>query len=177
MRHCEVRSNLYTLQSGFEYRRALNCRLGCYFVLIQSNQRSSHQKCFFSHSAFTLQIGQNHGLLNLTSNRSLMSHASARFANAPTAAHPTMFCPFSPEAYLLTGKEKRPSPCIYRAPELKTSDLELKTHNPTATTSGSGLTTLFGLLASPQLDKQQSTGFRLRPKTVRRYSTFGGTSG
>jgi hypothetical protein len=37
-------------------------RKGCYFVLIQSNQKSSRQKCFFAHRAFALQTGQNHGL-------------------------------------------------------------------------------------------------------------------
>ena len=46
----------------YGYRKALNCRWGCYFVLIQSNQRSSQQRGFFTHKAFALQINQNHGL-------------------------------------------------------------------------------------------------------------------
>jgi hypothetical protein len=39
--------------------------LGCYFVLIQSNQKSSQQKCFFALKASALQIRQNQGCKQL----------------------------------------------------------------------------------------------------------------
>ncbi|MGF7038411.1 hypothetical protein [Mucilaginibacter lappiensis] len=72
--------------------------------MIQSNQRSSQQKCFFAHKAFALQTSQNHGLLNLAATSFAQSSASARFANAPAITQSIMFCPLSAEAYLLTGR-------------------------------------------------------------------------
>ncbi|WP_143013920.1 hypothetical protein [Mucilaginibacter sp. OK268] len=57
------------------------------------------------HIAFAPQSSQNHGLLNLTSNRSHYSPASARFANASAVTQATIFCPLSSEAYLLTEKK------------------------------------------------------------------------
>ena len=43
--------------------------------------------------SFTLQISQNHGLLNLTSTSFAQSSASARFANAPAATQATIVLP------------------------------------------------------------------------------------
>jgi hypothetical protein len=80
--------------------------------LIQSNQKSSQQKCFFAHKASTLQIRQNHGLLNLASTLFAHSLASARFANAPATALPIMFCRLSSEAYLLTWKKDGKYKCV-----------------------------------------------------------------
>jgi hypothetical protein len=52
--------------------------------------------------AFALQIGQNHGLLNFAPLRSLIAYASAKSSYALPTLKATMFCPLSPEAYLLT---------------------------------------------------------------------------
>jgi hypothetical protein len=60
---------------------------------MKSNQKSSQQKCFFALTAFTPQINQNHGLLNLTSTSFAHSSASARFANAPATAQAIIVLP------------------------------------------------------------------------------------
>jgi hypothetical protein len=75
-------------------------REGCYFVLIQSNQKSSRQKGFFASQGLCLQTGQNHGLESFAPLHSLLPslqqnflclyraqghHRSARF-------RPKLFC-------------------------------------------------------------------------------------
>jgi hypothetical protein len=72
---------------------------------MKSNQKSSQQKCFFALVAFALQIGQNHGLQILTSTS--FAHyppLQVRFAMPLHPHNPALFCPLSPEAYLLTGR-------------------------------------------------------------------------
>jgi len=59
------------------------------------------------HRAFALQTSQNHGLQKVAPLRSLITYASANICYAPAAAHPTMFCPLSPEAGLLTKARKQ----------------------------------------------------------------------
>jgi hypothetical protein len=67
--------------------------------LIKSNQKSSQQKCFFTLKASALQNGQNLGwdYFALT----LISLA-AKTPYALPPHNPALFCPFSPEAVLLT---------------------------------------------------------------------------
>jgi hypothetical protein len=59
--------------------------------LIQSNQKSSQQKCFFARKAFTLQISQNHGLLNFALLRTLIAIASAKLLMPLQPHKATMF--------------------------------------------------------------------------------------
>ncbi|WP_172337596.1 hypothetical protein [Mucilaginibacter sp. SG564] len=97
------------MQSRFTGRiPALGRGRASYFSLMKSNQKSSQQKCFFTLLAIALQSGQNHGLLNLTSTS--FAHyppLQVRFAMPLQPHKPSSFCPLSPEAYLLTGEEKR----------------------------------------------------------------------
>jgi hypothetical protein len=74
---------------------------------MKSNQKSSHQRGFFAAQASALQIRQNLGLLNLTST-SLAHYPTLQVRLAmPLQPHsPPLFCPLSPEAYLLTEKKK-----------------------------------------------------------------------
>jgi hypothetical protein len=59
------------------------------------------------HLAFALQIGQNHGLLNLTSTSFAQFPTLRQGLLMPLQPHyPASFCPLSPEAYLLTGEKK-----------------------------------------------------------------------
>jgi hypothetical protein len=82
-------------------------REGCYFVLIQSNQKSSRQKGFFAARAFAPQTGQNHGLESfaLLAFASLSS-ASAKFPMPLPRTRTPSFCPLSPEAVLPTRGRK-----------------------------------------------------------------------
>ena len=77
--------------------------LACYFLLIESNQRSSHQRGFFAARAFALQSVSTLGLqyfcpaslaLGLRFSKNLLCPSSR------TAQH---VLPDSPEAYLLTN--------------------------------------------------------------------------
>jgi hypothetical protein len=71
------------------------------FVLKQKvPKNSSHQKCFFALGAFALQNGQNLGW-NYFAPR-LLSPAHAKTSYACSRTKPALFCPFSPEAVLLT---------------------------------------------------------------------------
>jgi hypothetical protein len=81
-------------------------RAGCYFVLIQSNQKSSRQKGFFAAPAFAPQTRQNHGLESFAPLRSLIALASAKFPMPLPRTRPPLFCPLSPEAVLPTGGRK-----------------------------------------------------------------------
>ncbi|MCS3734845.1 hypothetical protein [Mucilaginibacter dorajii] len=69
---------------------------------MKKNQNSSQQKCFCALRAFALQNGQNLGwdYFALT----LISPA-AKTPYALPPHSPALFCPFSPEAVLLTGRE------------------------------------------------------------------------
>jgi len=86
--------------------RSAQLPLGCYFVLIQSNQKSSQWKCFFTHRAFPAQRIQNRRLeicpyypgAPLTCNGKI----PMPFARAP--AINSEF--FLAEAVPLTGKKK-----------------------------------------------------------------------
>jgi hypothetical protein len=73
--------------------------------LIQSNQKSSQQKCFFAALAFALQNGQNLGWNYFAPVR--FPHAHAKTSYALPSHNPALFCPFSPEAVLLTIWERR----------------------------------------------------------------------
>jgi hypothetical protein len=64
------------------------------------------QKCFFAALASALQIRQNLGCNLLALLRSLGACASAKSCYALQPQWPPLFCLISPEAYLLTGKEK-----------------------------------------------------------------------
>jgi hypothetical protein len=61
---------------------------------------SSQQKCFFARNASALQNGQNLGW-NYFAPR-LLSRAHAKTSYALLPHSPALFCPFSPEAVLLT---------------------------------------------------------------------------
>jgi hypothetical protein len=54
--------------------------------------------------AFAPQTGQNHRLLNFAATLFAQTPASGKIANAHATTQTTMFCPLSPEAYLLTKK-------------------------------------------------------------------------
>jgi hypothetical protein len=95
--------------------------------LIQSNQKSSQQKCFFSLNGFALQIGQNHGLQTVAPLRLCKASASANICYAPATAQATMFCPLSPEAYLLTGEDSKGKSICSQL--LKTYNSALTTQN------------------------------------------------
>jgi hypothetical protein len=72
--------------------------------LIKSNQKSSQQKCFFAAQAFALQNGQNRGwdYFALT-----LFTPTAKTPYALQPHSPALFCPFSPEAVLLTTWGRR----------------------------------------------------------------------
>jgi hypothetical protein len=60
----------------------LNCRGGCYFVLIQSNQKSSQQKCFFAARALPTNQEKPQGcdLFAVLPYRLVNLHAKSRYA-------------------------------------------------------------------------------------------------
>ncbi len=58
---------------------------------------------------FAPQSKQNHGLLNLTSTLFAHSSASARFANAPTAAQATIVLPAFARSLSADGKKELPN--------------------------------------------------------------------
>jgi hypothetical protein len=77
-------------------------REGCYFCRHKSNQKGCQQKCFFARKASALQNGQNLGWDYFA-----LTHI-APAAKTPYALQPhgpALFCPLSPEAVLLTGRE------------------------------------------------------------------------
>jgi len=63
-------------------------------------KNSSQQKCFFALGAFALRNGQNLGWNYFALARQASAHAKTSYALQPHS--PALFCPFSPEAYLLT---------------------------------------------------------------------------
>jgi len=63
-------------------------------------KKSSQQKCFFAARAFALQNGQNLGWNYFALARISSAHAKTSYALQPH--NPALFCPFSPEAVLLT---------------------------------------------------------------------------
>jgi hypothetical protein len=67
--------------------------------LIQSNQKSSQQKCFFAAPAFTPQNGQNLGWDYFAP---VHSAPTTKTPYALPLHNPALFCPFSPKAVLLT---------------------------------------------------------------------------
>ncbi|MGF7041800.1 hypothetical protein M2273_005068 [Mucilaginibacter lappiensis] len=87
------------------HRRALNCRCGCYFVLIQSNQKSSQQRGFFTLVALPCKAVRTTGCKKLL--HFVRSFPSLRqiFAMPLQPHEATMFCLLSSEAYLLTGEK------------------------------------------------------------------------
>jgi hypothetical protein len=70
--------------------------------LIKSNQKSSQQKCFFALKASALQNRQNLGW-DYFALALIFPAAKTPYALPPHS--PALFCPFSPEAVLLTGRE------------------------------------------------------------------------
>jgi len=71
-----------------------------YFCRHKSNQKGCQQKCFFAHEASALQNGQNLGWNYFALARQAPTHAKTSYALQPHS--PALFCPFSPEAVLLT---------------------------------------------------------------------------
>jgi hypothetical protein len=74
--------------------------------LIQSNQKSSQQRGFFAAQGLCPANQAEPGLQTIAPLRSLKSITSANICYALQPHRPPLFCPLSPEAYLLTGKEK-----------------------------------------------------------------------
>jgi hypothetical protein len=75
--------------------------------MTQSNQKSSQQKCFFTHMGLCRTTGQNLGR-NLFA--LLRSHSPALQRKLPMPCNRTgrpSFCPVLAEAVLLTGKIRR----------------------------------------------------------------------
>ena len=66
---------------------------GCYFILIQSNQKSSRQKGFLPHKAFALQTGQNHGLESFAPLRSLIGPRFSKISYVLAALKTTIVLP------------------------------------------------------------------------------------
>jgi len=63
-------------------------------------KNSSQQKCFFALGAIALQNAQNLGWNYFAPAR--LVHARAKTSYALQPHNPALFCPFSPEAVLLT---------------------------------------------------------------------------
>jgi hypothetical protein len=72
--------------------------------LIQSNQKSSQQKCFFALLAFALQNGQNHGLQLFCATSFAQSYASAKTCYAPAIAQATIVLPAFARSLSADGK-------------------------------------------------------------------------
>jgi hypothetical protein len=83
-------------------------RVGCYFCLdTKVTKKSSQQGGFFALKAFALQTGQNHGLQLFCPAALALSSRFCKNLLCPfLRSRPPLFCPLSPEAYLLTGAEK-----------------------------------------------------------------------
>jgi hypothetical protein len=77
-----------------------------YFCLdIKVSKKSSQQIGFFAHKAFALQSGQNHGLQLFCPAVLALSQCFCKNLLCPfLRSRPPLFCPLSPEAYLLTGR-------------------------------------------------------------------------
>jgi len=74
---------------------------------MKSNQKSSHQRGFFALLASALQIKQNHGLQLFCATSFPHFHRFSKNLLCPSSrTKPALFCPISPEAYLLTGRNK-----------------------------------------------------------------------
>jgi len=90
--------------------RWLECRIpaldrgrASHFCRHKSNQKGCQQKCFFAAQAFALQSGQNHGLQLFCPTLFAPTPALQQKLAMPLQPHsPSLFCPLSPEAYLLT---------------------------------------------------------------------------
>ncbi|OOQ58606.1 hypothetical protein BC343_08040 [Mucilaginibacter pedocola] len=68
----------------------------------QKNQKCFQHKGFFAARAFPLQTGQNHGLGKFALAAPLSPPLQQTFPMPLQPHMPTMFCPLSPEALLLT---------------------------------------------------------------------------
>jgi len=74
----------------------LNCRGGCYFVLIQSNQKSTQQKGFFAAQASHAQSRKNCGLESFCfETLSVADPAMQKFPMPCPAHRPAVFSAFS----------------------------------------------------------------------------------
>jgi hypothetical protein len=70
---------------------------------MKSNQKSSQQKCFFALRASALQNAQNLGWNYFAP--ATLAHYRQKLPMPRSRTIPALFCPFSPEAVLLTGRE------------------------------------------------------------------------
>ncbi|MGF7077225.1 hypothetical protein [Mucilaginibacter sp. 3215] len=75
--------------------------VGFVLFLDKKNQKSSQQIGFFARKAFALQTGQNHGL-QLFCPAFTGSRSCKNLLCPFLRSWPPLFCPLSPEAYLLT---------------------------------------------------------------------------
>jgi hypothetical protein len=79
-------------------------------VLIQSNQKSSRQKCFSAALGLALQTGQNHGLESFALLAFALTLSFSKIPMPLPRTRPPLFCPLSPEAVLPTeGSKSCPS--------------------------------------------------------------------
>ncbi|WEA00831.1 hypothetical protein [Mucilaginibacter sp. SJ] len=89
------------------HRPAQSPRVGFVLFLDKKNQKSSQQIGFFAAQAFALQTGQNHGLQLFCPASPALSPCFCKNLLCPCSrTRPPLFCPLSPEAYLLTGLGK-----------------------------------------------------------------------
>jgi hypothetical protein len=111
-RHCEVRSNLYAIQSGLAkcayHVKPLIAAEATTFVLIQKVAKNQvSRNASLPHRAIALQIRQNLGCCLFTPLRSLIVQASVKSRYAlPLRTRPPLFCLISSEAVLLTKEER-----------------------------------------------------------------------
>ena len=107
-RHCEERSNLYTLQS-----KLMTCllsrlcrslpRQATSFVLKQKKQKFKTAELLLCRTWPPLQNRQNLGWKHLPLASPRIPNASVKISYALQPHRPPLFCRFSPEAYLLSG--------------------------------------------------------------------------
>jgi len=81
---------------------------GCYFVLIQSNQRSSQQTGFFAAQGLCPASWQNHGLQNLAATSFAHGSRFRQVLLCPSAALPIIVLPAFAQSFFADrrGKEE-----------------------------------------------------------------------
>ncbi|WP_419699830.1 hypothetical protein [Mucilaginibacter sp. NFX135] len=84
------------------------------FVATKVTKKAVSREASLPHVAFALQTGQNHGLQLFALLRTAQFPASAKLAMPLQPHKPPLFCPLSPEAYLLTGRKGKKSVIVMR---------------------------------------------------------------
>jgi hypothetical protein len=91
--------------SGIELALSRSWPRGARYFCLDTKvpKKSSQQIGFFAHKTFALQSGQNHGLQLFCPATLALSQCFCKNLLCPfLRSRPPLFCPLSPEAYLLT---------------------------------------------------------------------------